>query len=200
MNDITEGQGPGRRTVLKRTALIGGAMVWTTPIVQSIAAPALALGGSPGGGGNGEPSYVILFIQCGTSPSTYFQVKFERNDSNGTYTEECLGNGENGLSGDAANDTTCYNGYLTARNGLTYADTCGGADVSGVGVGDALQVTLGSNCKLVGWFLHDGTCNGDVTTGNGKCRWNGDANSVVDPVGPAVPTGSGGSFLFDKCV
>ena len=77
--------------------------------------------------------------------------------------------------------------------------SCVNADVSGVGTGDALSVTLGSNCQLVGWFLHDGTCNGDVTSGKGQCRWSGDPNTGTDQVGPAVPTTSGGTFLFDKC-
>lgn len=32
----------GRRDVLKRGALLGGAVVWTTPVVQSLAGPAFA--------------------------------------------------------------------------------------------------------------------------------------------------------------
>lgn len=41
-------QGVDRRTLLKRTALTGGAMVWTVPAVQSIVAPAFASStGSP---------------------------------------------------------------------------------------------------------------------------------------------------------
>ena len=35
-------EGLDRRTMLKRGAIVGGALVWTTPIVQSIAAPAFA--------------------------------------------------------------------------------------------------------------------------------------------------------------
>lgn len=43
-----EGRARRRRAVLKRAALIGGATVWASPVVQSIAAPALAVGGSAG--------------------------------------------------------------------------------------------------------------------------------------------------------
>jgi len=38
----------GRRDVLKRGAILGGAVVWTTPVVQSLAGPAFAAS-SPAG-------------------------------------------------------------------------------------------------------------------------------------------------------
>lgn len=47
MNDGTrpeEGQAPTRRDLLRRSALLGGAVVWTTPVVQSLSAPAFATG------------------------------------------------------------------------------------------------------------------------------------------------------------
>lgn len=44
--EITEGL--GRRDVLKRGALLGGAVIWTTPVVQSLASPAFANGSPPG--------------------------------------------------------------------------------------------------------------------------------------------------------
>jgi hypothetical protein len=40
------GDGMNRRDVLKRGAMVGGALVWTVPVVQSIAGPALAAQGS----------------------------------------------------------------------------------------------------------------------------------------------------------
>ena len=46
--DGTTASGLDRRTLLKRSAVVGGAMVWATPVVQSIASPAFAAG-SPGG-------------------------------------------------------------------------------------------------------------------------------------------------------
>ena len=45
MNDEKINEGAGgmdRRTVLKRSAVVGGALVWATPVVQSIASPAFA--------------------------------------------------------------------------------------------------------------------------------------------------------------
>ncbi len=42
-DDIQDG-GLDRRTVLRRGAILGGAMVWTVPTVQSLAGPAFAIG------------------------------------------------------------------------------------------------------------------------------------------------------------
>lgn len=39
--------GIDRRSLLKRGAILGGALVWTAPVVQSIASPALAATGTP---------------------------------------------------------------------------------------------------------------------------------------------------------
>ena len=40
-------EGLDRRTMLKRSAIVGGALVWTTPVVQSLAGPAFAQEVSP---------------------------------------------------------------------------------------------------------------------------------------------------------
>lgn len=42
--DEDGGGGLDRRTVIRRGAILGGALVWTTPVVQSIAGPAFATG------------------------------------------------------------------------------------------------------------------------------------------------------------
>jgi hypothetical protein len=198
MNEIPDGAGPGRRTVLKRTALIGGTMVWSTPVVQSIAAPALAVGGSPAPGEQSEgPSYVIVFVEY---QGAHHQFKFERDDAGGTYALTCLGSGVKGLSGDVKKDAVCYAGYLAARGRYRYSDACNTQLFdSYAAAGSGLRVDLAPGATLVGWFLHDGTCAKDVTPGNGKCRWSLDRNSAVDPVGPSVPTPDGGAFEFAKC-
>jgi hypothetical protein len=199
MSQIPDGAGPGRRTVLKRTALIGGTMVWSTPVVQSIAAPALAVGGSPATqpDGEGGPSYVIVFVRRG---GTYHQFKFDRDDTNGRYAMTCLGSGVKGLSGDVKKDAVCYAGYLSARGSHRYSASCDDSLIEGYGpASSTLRVDLAAGCTLVGWFLHDGTCRKDVTPGNGKCRWSKDRNATVDPVGPSVPTPDGGAFEFAKC-
>lgn len=42
--DEEQAGGLNRRSVLKRGAIVGGAMVWTVPAVQSLAGPAFAAG------------------------------------------------------------------------------------------------------------------------------------------------------------
>lgn len=44
----TDAGGLSRRAMLRRSALVGGTLVWTAPAIQTIAAPAFAAG-SPGG-------------------------------------------------------------------------------------------------------------------------------------------------------
>ena len=51
--------GLDRRSLLKRGAVVGGALVWTTPVVQSIASPAFAQT-SPGPGPQGCPGATTL--------------------------------------------------------------------------------------------------------------------------------------------
>ena len=48
----TETPGVSRRDMLRRSALVGGALVWTAPTVQSLASPAFAVGGSDTPGEN----------------------------------------------------------------------------------------------------------------------------------------------------
>jgi hypothetical protein len=40
--DEETNEGLGRRDLLKRGAVLGGAVIWTTPVVQSLATPAFA--------------------------------------------------------------------------------------------------------------------------------------------------------------
>lgn len=58
MDTPEEQSGLSRRSVLKRGAIVGGAMVWTVPAVQSIAGPAAAGTGCVG-------SYTIINDRTG---------------------------------------------------------------------------------------------------------------------------------------
>lgn len=42
-----ESAGMDRRTLIKRGAVVGGTLVWATPVVQSLAKPAFAAGSAP---------------------------------------------------------------------------------------------------------------------------------------------------------
>ena len=52
--------GLNRRDVIKKGAMVGGALVWTTPVVQSLAGPALAAQGSL------APETCVIFLSVGT--------------------------------------------------------------------------------------------------------------------------------------
>lgn len=192
-------EGMDRRSLLKRAGLVTGALVWTTPVVQSIAGPAFAGTPHEDPPGNGEPSYVFVFVKCDSGNN--YSIKFERVGETSDYVRTC-GAGLGQLSGDAARDSYCLSGFNAQYNKLSgYSSACG--DITGAGDGTQLVVSVPAGCQIVGWFLHDGTCNGDVTSGNGKCRYPEDPNTTTDPVGPQVPTpvvADDVSFLFDQCV
>jgi hypothetical protein len=62
-------EGVSRRSALKRGAIVGGALVWTTPVVQSLARPAFAQdAGSPLPGETSECRKFTGGGQVGTSP------------------------------------------------------------------------------------------------------------------------------------
>lgn len=68
-----ESQGITRRDLLRRGAVLGGAVVWTTPVVQTLGmGRAFAQTASPEGGK--DISYIAINVDCGT---TKFFVKWE---------------------------------------------------------------------------------------------------------------------------
>ena len=71
-----QGQGITRRDLLRKGAVLGGAVVWTTPVVQTLGmGRAFASTASPVDGP--DVSYIALVLSCGGTP-TYF-VKWEAN-------------------------------------------------------------------------------------------------------------------------
>ena len=75
-------EGVSRRNMLKKSALVGGTMVWAAPVVQSFTAPAFAAG-TPEIDGQAI-SYIALLLDCGGGK---YRVKFE--ESNGSFLLEC---------------------------------------------------------------------------------------------------------------
>ena len=65
--------GISRRTLLRRGLLVGGTMVWATPVVQSFAGPAAAQG-TPAV----DISYVAVLIRCG---ATFYRMKWDAEQS-----------------------------------------------------------------------------------------------------------------------
>lgn len=78
-------EGVSRRNMLKKSALVGGTMVWAAPVVQSFTAPAFGqdTAGTPVVDGQ-DISYIALLLNCGGS---IYRVKFE--ESGGSFLLEC---------------------------------------------------------------------------------------------------------------
>lgn len=70
-----ESQGISRRDLLKRGAALGGAVVWATPVVQTLGmGRAFANTASPVDGGEKDVSYVVITWTC---DGNLFKVKWE---------------------------------------------------------------------------------------------------------------------------
>lgn len=68
-------QGITRRDLLRRGAVLGGAVVWTTPVVQTLGmGRAFAQTASPVDGGGKDVSYAVISWQCNGST---LKVKWE---------------------------------------------------------------------------------------------------------------------------
>lgn len=150
--------GMNRRDLIKRGAMIGGAVVWTAPMVQSIGGVALATHGSPHDGCDCL-SYVILFFTLAGSNQCY-QVKYEGQ----AYTPECGGR-------PSQDDARCQ----TYTNALaTCGPVCpvpGDALSSGVCVNGTLTITLPTGANITGYVAHDAhVCSSSVA---GATGWTG---------------------------
>jgi hypothetical protein len=191
MSDQLTTEGVGRRTVLKRSALIGGAMVWATPVVQSIAAPALAVGGT---GTSEAISEVTLLIRCGT-PGSYAYSWAKYNDSNPVPTECTLDMNVAQSNGPRA-DTVCKNGEA-ALKALIPAGSTAGSCINGTNTNGVLCIDAGS-CTILGYTIHDG----QIPGGN-KCYYWANGTTGGSLVGGTtnfnfVVTQTGSTICFSK--
>lgn len=190
MDETTPDTGLSRRDMLRRTALVGGTVVWMAPVVQTLAAPAYAGSTAPGGPppGNGETgaiSYVVILGKCG---GTYYMRKY----------------GDTGCGDDvsvSSDDATCTSGLakLLVEAGANLASSCppfgAGSDLGG-GTCD-LTVTLG-DCTLEGYLVHDGQL-------PNKCFYatrtqGSSASAAFDPAkfDPFPTIGVSGDVCFNK--
>lgn len=148
--------GPSRREMLRRSALVGGTVVWMAPAVQTLAAPAFADVGSEAPENNSPaPSYTMLVLRCGSEPSpvTYQSYKIGQDG-----TVEC---GVNGGNGKSQTDAKSIIDAQLSGTGQTWATLIGHACVP-----ITAQVTPGGldvnhpGCTVVAWSVHDGAGNG----------------------------------------
>ena len=138
-----------RRDLLKRGALVGGAVLWTTPVVQSIGGTALATGGSAGGQ---APSYTLIVLKCGTN--SYTRVVIGQDGK-----AECGGNIGNGPSQTHAvrmidEQLAAFGKTWAGLSGTHCLPTFTSAVVpAGLRIGHP-------GCTVVAWSVHDGASNG----------------------------------------
>ena len=67
--DDETNDGVSRRSMIKRGAMLGGALVWATPVVQSIALPAHATGGE------GSPACTFYLVRKNRSGAVIHAYK-----------------------------------------------------------------------------------------------------------------------------
>lgn len=160
-------EGVSRRNMLKKSALVGGTMVWAAPVVQSFTAP--AFGDSHGTPQGQDISFVAILVQCGNFT---YRLKWEINgDHTGLESAdpECgnefaLGNCNPGDL-DAATGTGCPSGVSASFNSAN----------------GTVTVNLGS-CTLLDYVVKCGqTCAGPGSTGNPAVPTGGSATFAPCP-------------------
>ena len=71
-HDTTSDAGITRRSLIARSAVAGGAVLWATPVVQSFASPAFGATGTPR---DKQISYLAFFYQCVGEPPVGAKVE-----------------------------------------------------------------------------------------------------------------------------
>jgi hypothetical protein len=169
MTVADEPTGLSRRSMLKRSAVVGGTLLWVTPTVTVLSAgPAAA--GSPTPRGDGTPlkaSYYILAIRCGTTkylikvnapdskhPDSFWleygpAVKGAADDPNdGWPSSETKGIAQKYKPFAAATATPPADVAIYVVKGMLYLDLDLNHDAKKPG---------GSHCELLSWIGHKGT-------------------------------------------
>lgn len=200
-----------RRDMLRRSALVGGSLVWATPVVQSLASPAFAAGSvaEEPPAQNGYPSYVFVFFKRRLADGrfAYYQVKYGQDEvaqGNCRATRQNV-SADQGFGPDYYDDVVELLGIGGAgQPQFQTPGTCPPGVVASTDAAGDLVLDLPPDTKIIGWLLHDGSCKPGLGGKLDKFRMAPTAASPTlgfDPqnVGPAVPTSFDGTFLFSKC-
>lgn len=190
--------GVSRRDMLKRSAMLGGALVWATPVVQSLGGTAYAT--TTGSPAPGCISFIALLLKCG---DLYYGIKIDNAFCGSDLQQvECNTSADHvgGPSGDKC-DTYWANIVTGAGSPTLNCDTSKVSISASNGV-----ISVSAGCSIVGWVLHDGGCSSYPGGGpNGKytqCYSN--VGTTIDACGATVGTASSTSATFrkpclDKC-
>lgn len=152
--------GISRRTLLRRGAVVGGALVWSAPVVHTLAAPAA---------GTGTPVDGISFVAILVNHNgAVYRMKWNVNGSlqgPGTGAAFAVGNSSNQLMRGSNVEAGPAPGTAASLNTAT----------------GAVTVALGAGCSLVDFVVKRGQCNaGPGMAGQPQAGQSGDA--VVFPV------------------
>ena len=170
---VAPADGSSRRDFLRRSAIVGGTLVWAAPTVQSVTPAAFAQTATKS---PKDFSYLVLCIMCNGAECC---VKFDLNDD-GTVAEFTAGGG---FAIPGCDDK--YSVGSTGKNCASYdpATNSGDFTVTPINKAQTVQVTLlnTTNCTLEDAVAF-GKCGNPPT--NGECK---------------AGTISGNSVTFDFC-
>lgn len=152
--------GISRRTLLRRGAVVGGALAWTVPVISTLAAPAAAAG-TPADG----LSFVAVLLEC---EGKWYRMKWEVNGST--------------LALDTGPNFQIPGGPNLLNGQPIESGAAPGVSAS-VNANGSLTVTLGT-CVLSDFVVKRGQCN--ATPGVAGQPGTGQTGSVTFP----VPTSS----------
>jgi hypothetical protein len=127
--------GISRRTLLRRGAVVGG-LVWTAPIVHTLAAPAAAAGTPVEG-----ISFVAILVQCN---GEYYRMKWDVEN--------------NTLVGPQTGSGFSIPGGPDLLNGFSIEDGAAPGTVGSL-VGDSVVINADPACVLVDYVIKHGPCN-----------------------------------------
>jgi hypothetical protein len=144
--------GISRRTLLRRGAVVGGSLVWTVPVVHTLAAPSAAAGTPLDG-----ISFVAVVLNC---DGVYYRMKWDVEGATLVL-----------VTGPSFNipDGPQMTGYPDIQPGAA-------PDASASLVGETVVVSARGDCVLVDFVVKHGPCNvGPGTSGmpavNGTGPW-----------------------------
>jgi len=134
--------GISRRTLLRRGAVVGGSLVWTIPVVHTLAAPSAAAGTPLDG-----ISFVAVIVKCGDA---HYRMKW--GVENGTLVGPESGSAFNIPGGPQLTD------YSNIQSGAAPGANAGF-------VGEAVQIGASTDCVLINYVMKHGPCNVTPSTG-----------------------------------
>jgi hypothetical protein len=153
IDDVRDG-GVSRRTMLKRSALVGGSLVWVTPAVQSIGATAFAetTDGSPKPGKGVGPSNVVILVECG---GLYYTAKIDSDDA----LFVCGGDAQPpNAQPDDPNARTAWNARLASLGITPEASHACPTGVTATSLGPTVPscFEISGDCTVIDWIVFDG--------------------------------------------